>query len=320
MTPVKAAPPSVAKARDARSAVALAISKLQPVSLASSRQVTCTSCHNQSLPAMAAKAAADHGVAIDPVLAAHPRNAILAEWNAHRDDFLSGRCMLGGFPANAGYGLLAMAEEGAPPNAATDATASCMASLQRQNGSWENNRDTRPPLVDNSSIYYTALAIRGLSTYAPPAMRADTQKRLDRALAYLRGATPVTTQDEAFKVLGLAWSGVPAAEVSAQAKRLLGLQHEDGGWGQSATMSPDAYATGQALYALHAAGMPATGPAYRKAATYLLRTQLEDGTWYVRSRAIAIQPFFESGFPHGKDQFISMAATSWAVIGLAYGL
>jgi hypothetical protein len=50
----------------------------------------------------------------------------------------------------------------------------------------------------------------------------------------------------------------------------------------------------------------------------LLRTQLEDGTWYVPSRAIGFQPYTDAGFPHGPDQFISAAATSWAVIGLAY--
>jgi hypothetical protein len=34
----------------------------------------------------------------------------------------------------------------------------------------------------------------------------------------------------------------------------------------------------------------------------------------------AIQPYFEAGFPHGRNQFISAAATSWAAIGLAYTL
>ncbi len=319
MALITEAPPSVAKTRDARSAIALAISKLQPISPEFSHQVTCTSCHNQSLPAIAVKAAADRGVAIDRTLAAHPTNAILTEWSRHRDDFLVGRCTLGGFPGNVGYGFLAMAEQGAPANATTDATASCLASLQRQDGAW-HDMQTRPPLFDNSSIDYTALAIRSLFTYAPPAMRLETKAHLDRALAFLRRATPETTQEEAFKLLGLIWSGVTGPEVSAQTKRLRQLQREDGGWGQLPTMAPDAYATGQALYALHAAGIPATDPGYRRAARYLLRTQIEDGTWYVRSRAIAIQPYFESGFPHGRDQFISAAATSWAVIGLAYGL
>src|SRR5215813_1842677 len=46
-------------------------------------------------------------------------------------------------------------------------------------------------------------------------------------------------------------------------------------------------------------------------------TQLEDGSWYVRTRASPIQPYFESGFPHGRDQWISAAATNWATMALA---
>jgi hypothetical protein len=49
---------------------------------------------------------------------------------------------------------------------------------------------------------------------------------------------------------------------------------------------------------------------------FLLRTQLEDGSWFVRSRAIPVQPYFDSGFPHGRDQFISAAATNWATMAL----
>jgi hypothetical protein len=81
-------------------------------------------------------------------------------------------------------------------------------------------------------------------------------------------------------------------------------------------MTRDAYATGQALYALHASGLVSKSSAYQKGAMYLLRTQLEDGTWFVRSRAFGFQPYFESGFPHGTDQFISASATAWATIAL----
>jgi hypothetical protein len=30
-----------------------------------------------------------------------------------------------------------------------------------------------------------------------------------------------------------------------------------------------------------------------------------------------IQPYFESGFPHGHDQWISQSGTSWAAMALA---
>jgi ankyrin repeat protein len=65
MAPAAETPPSVSKARNARTAIALAISKLQSISPGSGRYVTCTSCHNQSLPAIAVKAATDRGLAIN---------------------------------------------------------------------------------------------------------------------------------------------------------------------------------------------------------------------------------------------------------------
>ena len=85
-------------------------------------------------------------------------------------------------------------------------------------------------------------------------------------------------------------------------------------------MAPDAYATGQALYALHVSGMVPKNSVYQKGVSYLLRTQTADGSWFVRSRAFGFQPYFESGFPHGPVQFISASATAWAAIALSYVL
>jgi len=39
--------------------------------------------------------------------------------------------------------------------------------------------------------------------------------------------------------------------------------------------------------------------------------------WLVRSRSFPFQPYKESGFPHGKDQWISAAGTGWAAMALA---
>ncbi len=41
---------------------------------------------------------------------------------------------------------------------------------------------------------------------------------------------------------------------------------------------------------------------------------------YVKTRAKPFQTHFESGFPHGKDQFISIAASSWATMALVLTL
>jgi hypothetical protein len=63
--------------------------------------------------------------------------------------------------------------------------------------------------------------------------------------------------------------------------------------------------------------VPSSNAAVQRAVRFLLRTQEDDGAWYVKSRAMKIQPYFESGFPHGPDQWLSQAGTAWAVMGLA---
>jgi hypothetical protein len=70
------------------------------------------------------------------------------------------------------------------------------------------------------------------------------------------------------------------------------------------------------LYTMRELGVPAADAALQRGAAFLRRTQRDDGSWYVKSRAMKIQPYFESGFPHGHDQWISHAATSWATMGL----
>jgi hypothetical protein len=57
--------------------------------------------------------------------------------------------------------------------------------------------------------------------------------------------------------------------------------------------------------------------AHQHATAYLLRTQLADGSWLVRTRSSPVQQFKDSGFPHGRDQWISAAGTSWAAMALA---
>jgi ankyrin repeat protein len=316
MVPQLHSPPGVEKPRDARAAVTEAVARLQPISPVLFERSKCIACHHQALPLFAMKLASARGVAVDAEAMAHPVRSITQVWNSRRENLMLARGRDGGGANELTYGLLAFAESGVPPNAVSDAAASNLVSTQRTDGSWVF-LDTRPPQADNSRIPFTAMAIRGLQAYGPPGQREETGRSLERAREFLRTASPTSTQDDAFKLLGLAWSRVPPAEISAQAKRLLALQRQDGGWAQLPTMASDAYATGQALYALQVSGMSPKSGVYQKGVGYLLRTQLEDGTWFVRSRAFGFQTYFESGFPHGTNQFISVSATAWAAIALA---
>jgi hypothetical protein len=319
MSPPAALPVRVSTPRTSRAAIELALSRLQPIGPTFNKRTKCISCHHESLPQIAVKRASSRGVAVNRELASHPARATMAMWNGAREKFMLGRCDLGGFVANVSFGLAALAEEGIQPSPITDAAATCLASVQEADGSW-NILDTRPPLSGVDAIVYTALTIRGLSVYAVPGRQRETRTRLDRARLYLQTVRPTDTQGQAFKLLGLMWSRAPSGEVFSQSRQLLALQHDDGGWSQSPAMVSDAYATGQALYALSMSGMSADDRVYRNGADYLRRTQLEDGTWFVQSRAFPFQAYFETGFPHGTNQFISAAATAWAAIALTHTL
>ena len=117
--------------------------------------------------------------------------------------------------------------------------------------------------------------------------------------------------------MGLAWANLNKDAIRVALQELLAKQRPDGGWSDLDSMESSAYASGRALYALQIAGLPPSDAAYDRAVQFLLKTQLEDGSWYVKSRALALQPCFDAGFPHGFDQWISAAATSWATFALA---
>jgi len=317
--PPEAPAPRQGQPRSAREAVTKAVALLQPIGPTFFRKTGCISCHHQSLEAMAVKLVRDRRIPVDASVAGHTTKATLAMWSPARENLQQGIGSVPGFVANVSYALVGMALEGAPSNSVTDAVALCLARYQALDGSW-GIPDTRPPL-GLSRIKFTALVIRGAGAYMPPGRGAEWKGRVRKAAAYLRQARLYGTQDAAFQLLGLKWAGASYAELKKLGAHLVGMQKPDGGWAQLGAMASDAYATGQALYALQAGTvMEASDSAYQKGVRYLLGSQLEDGSWFVRRRSFGFQPYFETGFPHGKNQFISAAATSWAVMALSAAL
>jgi hypothetical protein len=212
--------------------------------------------------------------------------------------------------------LLGLSAEGYGANAATDAMATFLLRQQTPDGRWIITQH-RPP-IESNDVQVTANCIRALQVYAPKRGRPEFDAAIARAATWLRRQQPRLTEERAYQLLGFGWTHASKATIQAAAKALIGGQRPDGGWSQLPTLQSDAYATGEALVALEQSGaVTASDPAYKKGVAFLMKTQLADGSWFVTSRAIAIQPFFESGFPHGHDQFISAAATNWATMALA---
>src|SRR5439155_20271202 len=129
------------------------------------------------------------------------------------------------------------------------------------------------------------------------------------ATKWLKATQAKDTEERVFRLRALKLVG---AKIDDAAKDLAKTQGDDGGWSQTDKLDSDAYATGSALAALHqAGGLATTGDAYQRGVKFLLKTQLADGSWHIKSRSKPFQTYFETGFPHGKDQFISSAATPW---------
>ena len=171
--------------------------------------------------------------------------------------------------------------------------------------------------MEDGDFSRTAIAIRCLALYGFDARRTEFEARIQRAAAWLRAAEPRTTEDRNMQALGLKWAGAGNESIARLVQNMKGLQRSDGGWAQTPELASDAYATGQTLYTMHEAGLPATDPVYRRGVAYLIRTQLDDGSWHVASRAAKFQPYFQSGFPFDHDQWISAMATGWAVMALS---
>jgi len=274
----------------------------------------CVSCHHQALVAMTVGLARKQGFAVDDKLADQERSAVLGRLAKNREAMrLGGGVTDDLVPA---YVLAGFAAEAQRPNALTDALVHYLVLKQRQDGSWKTPV-YRPP-QDASDFTFTALAVRGLSVFGPKGRARELEERIRRARAWLLQAKPQETEEKAFHLLGLNWASAERRAVQEAADRLLREQRDDGGWGQLATLKSDAYATGEVLSALHeGAGLSVKEVAYRRGVDYLLRTQLADGSWYVPSRSFPLQPYFETGFPHERSQFISVSATSWAIMALA---
>jgi squalene cyclase len=263
---------------------------------------------------MTRAAARPKGIRIDETVARGQVQKIAAFLEENRERALENL----GIPGNVdtvSYILLGLAAENYPNDSITEVWSRYLKNNQSPDGRWRCQAD-RPP-IESSDFEVTAASIRAVRKYGPKSQRGDYDQAVKRAVQWLENAEPKTTEDHAFKILGLIWGGANQAAIDKTARSLLNMQRPDGGWAQLPNLDSDAYATGQALVALREARLVAAGnPAYQRGIQFLMNTQLADGSWYVRTRALPVQPYFDSDFPHGSDQFISAAATNWATMAL----
>lgn len=298
-----------------RAAAARGLSLLVKTSPTFVQKGGCNSCHNQMLPAAAQAFARSRGVEAGAPLVQLPPEVSENTTERYVEYAVGG----GGGISSLGYDFFASIMAGKPADAHMLSQIHFIKGMQASDGHWTGGAGRRPPLTFDD-VTPTALMILALDRYAPRVDAADTAARIARARRWLRQAAPDRTQEYAFKVLGLVWANADPAAVRAAVKELRANQSPGGGWSQLPSLPADAYATGIALYAMSVARVPATDAGYQSGLRYLLSTQAPDGTWHVRTRALPFQPYFESGYPYGNDQWISAAGSAYATIAIAAAL
>ena len=294
-----------------KAAVEKALALLQKSGEQFTRVSGCTSCHHQSVPQMASGLARQRGYAVNEKIAQQQAAAVVATYKPAVDLMNQGTDRIPDPAIGVSYALLGLHAEGYAGDEVTAAMAHLLFTKQRADGGFFVV-PARPP-IESSEITATALSLRAMQFYGK-----QPDAAVERARTWLMTAVARNTEERAMQLLGLAWANANAGNLAKLASSLKKDQRPDGGWAQIDTLESDAYATGQALYALHEAGVITSADAlYRQGAAFLLRTQLSDGSWHVRSRAFPFQPLKESGFPHGRDQWISASGTGWAALALS---
>ncbi len=309
----------VPKTEAIRAAVAKSLPLLEKAAKGSmEKRQQCFTCHNQALPVLALTTARERGFAIDEENLRQQVRFTADFLAKNRTNYLAGHGQ-GGQALTAGYALWTLEKGGRKPDATTAAVTEYLLTWQKDLAHWKV-QTVRPPSED-SLFTVSYVAMRGLKTFSTPEQRERRDKRFDQVKAWALKTPAKSTEDQVFRLRLLQVAGVPEADLRRATQELLQTQRSDGGWAQLPKMERDAYATSTALVALHqAGGIATTDAAYRRGLQWLLNQQLADGSWHVETRSTPIQTYYESGYPHAEDQFISITAAGWATIALAEAL
>lgn len=292
--------------QDVREAATRAVRLIDRTSASFLTKRACVTCHTQTLSAMVLRDARKVGIEIDEANFKRQYERAIEDLTGTRVD-------------TKGYALWALDIGQYAPDDKTEAMVEYVLNIQKHHGTWTTTVDRPPAEASHFTTNYVAL--RGLNRYGNAKQKEAIATRATAVKEWLESANAVDTEDQVFRLRLAHELKLPSDRVDHFVQRLLSEQEADGGWGQNRQMKSDAYATGSVLVALReAGGLSCQHSPWQRGLGYLLRTQKPDGSWHVVSRAKPIMEYFESGFPHGKDQFISAFATGWATEALLMSL
>lgn len=302
--------------KTAHDAVGRSLKLIQPTMVSFNSQSQCISCHHQGMGQGVLTAAKLRGFAINEnILKEHHKRE--AEEGKLMGPLMAGlpkdpglvRALpavdIGDFSVGGAYRVLALHTANVPAMPELAGMAQLMSGFQDKDGSWERGLPRGP--MQSTPLTTTAWTLAAINRYMPAERRGAV---LASARRYLASTKAITVEEKASRLLGQHFAEAPATERDASVKALLATQRPDGSFG-------DAYNTGMALYSLRVGGgLPSSHPAVRRAIAQLLRTQEDDGSWFVNKTARPYNYFFDTGFPGGESQYMSFIATCWATLGL----
>jgi len=297
-----------------RAAIVKSLALLEKSAAETTKHRKCFTCHHQAMPVLALTTAKAHGFDVNDKEVERQ-----VKWTAdflgkNREEYLKGKGQ-GGQADTAGYALWTLDAGGWKADDTTGAVVEYLLQRNKDRDHWLPVSN-RPP-TEASALTTTYVVLRGLKKYGSSAKEKDIEARLEKTRKWLEAVKAKDTEERVFRLRALELIGAKADTIQSAADELAKTQRDDGGWSQIDKLDSDAYATGSVLAALHqAGGLATTDDVYRRGVKFLLKTQKDDGSWHVVSRSKPFQTYFETGFPHGKDQFISAAASSWATIAL----
>jgi len=205
-----AAAQTQAQIRDAATRGVAAITAAQKV-WASSKQV-CASCHHQFQPAHAFKAAREHGIPVDEAIAR--ADAATAFSYADLDRAIQYTHLIEPAVDDA-HRLVAADAAGIKPNLTTAVYVKLLLSRQNADGTWDSYHQ-RPP-SSYSRITFTALGLRAVDLFHHPSQKTAAAASVARARRYLETHAPQSTEEHAYRLLGLGWADAPRSERRSRA-------------------------------------------------------------------------------------------------------
>ena len=298
-------------APDVRGTINRGLAFLANDSLAWKASKKCYECHHAPFTIWALNEGKKHGYAVDEKVLAD-----LSSWVAGSDylgQLLVKRPAQKEIVFNEAPLLLALGIEAGDTKATHDSLKKMLASIlndHEKDGSWKRVNEARPILSSPDSL--TTLALLALVAPNAPDMGNEGTTAKEKAIQWLETAKPDgELQPVALRLILWRRLGRAGAVWEPLVQQIRRAQNDDGGWGQIKNAKSDAYATGQALYALAEAGANPGDEAFARAQGFLAKTQRQDGAWAMTSRAI-----MGNGKVATKFEPIIHAASAWAVMGL----